>query len=151
MKEIFQTISSSIHRLDSSILAKDLPPMQQAVLHLRQTKTQSKLYRAFKTHRNKDNNNFFDQYSQLFPVNNHPACLLMRSRFSNKDNLEEGVEDESEQTLSTNNEMKWWEKTSLKDAQFRDIKSGYKIILLLQILAHADMIGKFCIFLFSCF
>ena len=142
MNEIFETISSSIHRLDSSVLAKDLPPMQQAVIHVRQSKVQASLYGAFKKYRKStDNNNFLDQYSQLFPVNNHPATLLMRPRVSNKNNSQECTEEESEKNFNKENGNKWWEKTYQKHPKFSDIKSGNKVVLLLQILAHSDLIG----------
>lgn len=145
LKEIFETISSSIHRLDSSILEKDLPPMQQAVIHVRQSKVQISLYRAFNKHQESTGNkNFLDHYSQLFPVNNHPATLLMRPPVSNKNNVQEGAEDEGENNFKRDNDNKWWERTKEKYPKFSHITSGNKIVLLLQILAHADLIGTFC-------
>lgn len=86
LKELFDTISPYIQRLDSTILKTDLPHIQQAVIHIKQTKVQMKLYRAFRKHyqKNSTSNNFLEQYSKLFPVNNHPGALLHR-RISTSD------------------------------------------------------------------
>jgi len=72
--------------------------MQQAVIHVRQTKAQVKLYRAFKKYQqNSSNNNFLEQYNKLFPVNNHPGALLFRrSSASNRvTKLQGGASKES--------------------------------------------------------
>ena len=84
LRELFEKLNPFVQRLDSSVLEEDLPPMQQAVLHVRQTRAQVKLYRAFKKYQATlaSSNNFLDQYQKLFPVNNHPGCLLFRNKSS---------------------------------------------------------------------
>lgn len=204
------------------MLERDLPPIQQAVIHVRQSKTQMKLYRAFKTYQaQSDNNNFLDQYSKLFPVNNHPGTLLFRNKDRRKskdgtviseivniehstsetagpaaaavkkeskyinspitaavpidgtepvnENSQGSVEvividdsddddggqndgldtltkelpeiDDLKNALVENNE-KWWEKVYRKNPDMAAIQNGGKVLLLLQILAHSESIGK---------
>ena len=87
MAELQRKLSSVVERKGASVLAGDLPFMQQVVLHVRQSKLQVKLYRAFKQKqkRSMTGNNFFDQYHNLRPVNNHPATLLFRRENSRED------------------------------------------------------------------
>lgn len=63
-----------VHRKDATELSKDLPSMQQVVLHTRQSRMQVKLYRAFEK---LNQNNFFKKFTALRPIHNHPKCLLM--------------------------------------------------------------------------
>lgn len=81
-KELNTILDPYVHRVDSSELRKDLPPMQQVVMHVRQTSLQSKLYRAYKRfqrnpHTNVNYNSFLKQYSSLRPVHNHPVRLFV--------------------------------------------------------------------------
>lgn len=85
-KELNTILDPYVHRVDSSELRKDLPPMQQVVVHVRQTSLQSKLYRAYKRHqrdllRSSVNtcNSFLKQFSLLRPVHNHPVSLIVAS------------------------------------------------------------------------
>ena len=80
-KELNTNLDPYVHRVDSSELRKDLPPMQQVVVHVRQTSLQSKLYRAYKRFQrnpstNVNYNNFLKQYSALRPVHNHPVSFV---------------------------------------------------------------------------
>ena len=80
-KELNTNLDPYVHRVDSSELRKDLPPMQQVVVHVRQTSLQSKLYRAYKRFQrnpstNVNYNNFLKQYSALRPVHNHPVSYV---------------------------------------------------------------------------
>jgi hypothetical protein len=180
-----------------------------------------KLYRAFKKFQStSDTNNFLDQYSKLFTVNNHPGALLFRrkglinriaeSRDSSSSddkpasndiraNLirikeepslvshaisngmrerpckQSGVEiitiDDSDDDMDAEenfqeNEIpaprenwvsssrmqissrnadqeEWWEKASHSIPNLADVENGGKLILLLQILAHSELLGKF--------
>jgi SNF2 family DNA or RNA helicase len=82
LSEIQQKLQPYVHRKDASVLLEDLPPMQQVVLHLRQTKLQARLYAAFKKHQKKgdgDFKNFLKTYHELRPIHNHPGCLLGRA------------------------------------------------------------------------
>eukprot|EP00980_Cylindrotheca_fusiformis_P024895 scaffold12678_cov116-Cylindrotheca_fusiformis.AAC.2 len=79
-----------VNRKDASILLKDLPPMQQVVLHIRQTSVQRSLYGAYRKYQqsseDKDSMNFLRMYSALRPIHNHPGCLLLREPRTAKDN-----------------------------------------------------------------
>jgi SNF2 family DNA or RNA helicase len=82
LNEIQELLLPFVQRKDASILLQDLRPMQQVVLHIRQTKVQSRLYGAYKRHQktseDRDSMNFLRMYSALRPVHNHPGCLLLR-------------------------------------------------------------------------
>jgi len=138
VQEIWDTLAPFVQRLDSSVLAKDLPHMQQVVIHVRQSKIQAKLYRAFQNYQRKaETNNFFDRYSKLFPVNNHPGCLLLRSTPS-----ENSIQDSHSDEPTSEVTEKWWEKVYKKNTKkISEINSGGKVVLLLQIVAHSNFIG----------
>lgn len=82
LNEIQELLQQYVQRKDASILLQDLPPMQQVVLHIRQTKVQRSLYGAYKRHQqlseDRDSMNFLRMISILRPVHNHPGCLLLR-------------------------------------------------------------------------
>lgn len=231
LKQLHEILDSFVQRRGADVLANDLPPMQQCVINIRQSKLQQKLYRQFGRYKKQPGvkNNFFDQYQKLRPVNNHPATLLIPGRDDkrnnqstspvpeslpssrapspklqtskdgaggNKDNdltptksnnnstklkaaeekisapmqTNDGADDEiielddftdddappdasasvaTSATLDCKNsgveeeEEKWWKPVHDKagDADFMDIREGGKIVLLLQILAHADTLG----------
>lgn len=234
LKELFQKVGPFLHRLDASVLEKDLPFIQQAVIHIHQTPMQKSLYRAFKKHSNAlEKNNFLDQYQKLFPVNNHPGALLLRSKskknaVKERSNIAEGGtaiaqqeqnlsdsksstekssggdlaileikvepaqldphpiqsssqsskgieiimlddsddEDDNEDAVvatvvdnsksprresmdsmqsveSEEEKVPWWDKVYKKYPHMGDISSGGKASVLLQILAHAEYIGKY--------
>lgn len=86
-KRLHTVLSPYVQRKDANVLRKDLPKMQQVILHVRQTKLQVHLYRAFKRYRKSIGlTNFFQSYQMIRPLHNHPGTLLMT-----------GESDESEQ------------------------------------------------------
>ena len=83
-KELNAILDPFVHRVDSSELRKDLPPMQQVVVHVRQTSLQSRLYRAYKRHQRdllsssvNYYNSFLKHFSLLRPVHNHPVRITV--------------------------------------------------------------------------
>lgn len=183
LQELYAKLTPFVQRLDSSILESDLEFIQQAVIHVRQTKLQLKLNRAYKNFTTKNGiTNFLQRFQELFPVNNHPGCLLIRSlsrqqsgdekskkqttannqivkseyRSSDQSNqdvislLDSEEEDvfESKQDAPVPaqsniipSEKEWWRKVLSKHPNMSDVENGGKVILLLQILVHADTIG----------
>jgi SNF2 family DNA or RNA helicase len=81
-RELHELLEPYVHRVDSSELRKHLPPMQQVVLHVRQTRMQSKFYRAYKRYQKNPGptdvnyNNFLKQYASLRPIHNHPVSVV---------------------------------------------------------------------------
>lgn len=77
-RKLHNVLAPYVQRKDATVLRKDLPPMQQVVLHVRQTKAQVHLYRAFQRYKKRNNvNNFFTSYQMIRPLHNHPSTLLM--------------------------------------------------------------------------
>jgi SNF2 family DNA or RNA helicase len=77
-RELNEVLHPYVHRVESSELRKDLPPMQQVVIHVRQTRIQSQLYRTYQRYQRNANTavnykNFLKQYSSLRPIHNHPV------------------------------------------------------------------------------
>ena len=84
-RKLYHFLSPHVHRKDAKVLRKDLPPMQQCVLHIRQSKTQMHLYRAFKAYQKASGeNNFFKCYQMTRTLTNHPGTLLMPGRDSER-------------------------------------------------------------------
>jgi hypothetical protein len=135
LKELALKLSPIINRVGSDVLLHDLNFIQQTVIHVRQTKTQLKLFREFqkKQKDNKRKNNFLSSYSKLSPMYNHPACLLEdRSRQKRPESAELHKEPDN-----------WWQALYEQTPDFDNIENGAKVIVLLNILAHAETIGKF--------
>lgn len=88
LKQLHEILDSFVQRRGADVLANDLPPMQQCVINIRQSKLQQKLYRQFGRYKKQPGvrNNFFDQYQKLRPVNNHPATLLIPGRDDKRNN-----------------------------------------------------------------
>ena len=127
-----------VHRKDSTVLRETLPPMQQVILHVRQSKMQSNLYKALKRFEQKNGiTNFLTRYALARPLHNHPACLLMKpsSPASDDSSLDSA---EKEWTKKT-----WWDKYADRVGvdKMKKARNGTKVILLLHILAHADTVG----------
>ena len=77
-KQLHNVLSPHVHRKDATVLRKELPPMQQVILHIRQTKSQARLYRAFNGYRKANGiTNFFQSYQMTRPIHNHPGTLVM--------------------------------------------------------------------------
>lgn len=86
-KDLYQIMENFTQRRDSTILRKELPPLQESILHIRQSPLQRSLYAAFKRHSIKDDStNFFRMYKAQFLVNNHPGTLLIPPRHIPKRN-----------------------------------------------------------------
>jgi len=76
--EMHSILANFVHRRDADVLRKDLPFLQETIIHVRQSKAQVKLYREFRKYQREHNSkNFFKQYHALRPVSNHPACLIL--------------------------------------------------------------------------
>lgn len=130
-----------MHRLSVAVLAKDLPPLSQAVLHVRPSRLQSNLYRRFSRLQKKDEGlkNFFRAYTELRPITNHPYCLLVPGRTQQP---KKAADPDTESSAASS----WWKK-SLESAGMTEngdlgIESGYKVVLLLHILAYAELLGE---------
>ena len=136
--KLSELVAPYIDRQDVSALSKDLPPMSQVVLHVRQSRLQSDLYRMFQRlqKRGTESTNFFKAFSELRPIHNHPFCLQMGSERQSKS--ETSSSDEEQEDGKT----PWWESICNKGNLVEDIESGYKIVLLLHILAYASKLGE---------
>ncbi|EED89286.1 hypothetical protein THAPSDRAFT_263996, partial [Thalassiosira pseudonana CCMP1335] len=77
-QELSGILAGFLHRCDNSVLSKVLPFKQEAIIRVRQSKVQVKLYREFRKYQREQGNSigFFGQYHALRPVSNHPACLF---------------------------------------------------------------------------
>ena len=207
-RELHDILSDFVHRRDSAVLQKELPYLQTAIIHVRQSKVQVKLYQDFRKYQKRtDEHGFFKQYHALRPVSNHPACLIgdAEKESTNSDSpaaneekekpkvggeelgdrpsvapekfawicdicnkakfrtFEEAVEHEnnctgtfdadttspgthakSSPTKETDN-SEWWrpfaDKAQKNGFDINAIENGGKIVLLLQIIAHCDLIG----------
>mmetsp|Transcript_24535 Transcript_24535/g.67732 ORF Transcript_24535/g.67732 Transcript_24535/m.67732 type:complete len:1132 (+) Transcript_24535:802-4197(+) len=82
LESLCARLKSFVNRKDASLLQRDLPPLKQVCLHLRPTKLQRSLYRAYKEHkRATDDYNFLKQYACLRLVHNHPGTLLPKEGY----------------------------------------------------------------------
>ncbi len=204
-KELRDILSDFVHRRDDAVLQKELPFHQTAIIHVRQSKVQVKLYQDFRKYQKRSGNlGFFKQYHALRPVSNHPACLIgdaeKESSSPNSPSADEekekpktdgedlgdqpqvapdkhawicdicnvakfrtfdeavkheetctGVEDAAASTQMKGSLAKeaentdWWrpfaDKAVKNDLDINAIENGGKIVLLLQIIAHCDLIG----------
>lgn len=134
--ELTEIMRPYIHRKDVSTLSKDLPPLTQVVLHVRQSRQQSRLYHAFMREQKRDSElkNFFKMFSELRPIHNHPFCLHMGGDRQTKRRSSIDEEEVAKRV--------WWEGYYDKQEPLDDVESGYKIVLLLHILAHASNRGE---------
>jgi hypothetical protein len=82
-------------------------------------------------------------------VHNHPGVLLMpvqslnrgnRPRSPTLDEDEDGDADDS----------KWWESDNADTGEFGNVESGFKLVLLLHILAYAHQQGEKVLVFSSC-
>jgi SNF2 family DNA or RNA helicase len=151
-KEINALVSPYVHRKDASELRKVLPSLQQVVLHVRQSRIQCRLYNAYKRmQQQSDNdgnspnyNNFLRSYQDQRPLHNHPGCLLVRSEKTKSDRASIDGGEKTKSRASNDGgsvcENNWWRRF-LKPGEVErlsDVEAGYKIVLLLHILAASD-------------
>ena len=105
-KKMQVILDEFVHRRDSSILAKDLPPLQQTIIHVRQSMAQIKLYREFRRYqRESGDKGFFKQYHALRPVSNHPAVLFASKDTVSKANSPTGKSDEEKNKSKAGSEL----------------------------------------------
>jgi SNF2 family DNA or RNA helicase len=139
-KELNNILSPYVHRKDEHVLREFLPSLTQAVIHVRQTKIQTNLYKALKRHEDLNGiTNYLERFSNSRPIHNHPACLLMKSK------QEDSSEDPSWKGP-------WWRKTvdAIGENNLRKIKHGAKMIILLHILSHSVQIGDKVVVFANC-
>ncbi|CAB9508961.1 ISWI chromatin-remodeling complex ATPase ISW2 [Seminavis robusta] len=148
-KQLNNILSPFVHRKDVSVLRDFLPALSQVVLHVRPTKVQTRLYTALKRYENTlDKNNFLEKYSRSRPIHNHPACLLMNSKY---DDEKVGKNDDDDESGNFADE-RWWKKPIEKMGvdKVSQVKHGGKIVLLLHILTHAHQIGDKVVVFANC-
>jgi hypothetical protein len=164
LKDVYEKLYPIVHRAGSNILLKELNFLQQAVIHLRQSRPQMNLYAAFEKYKKKiGNNNFLFAYQKLFPVHNHPGSLLIRRESQTKRSIEKkrplkldrtdgtDVDTTVDDTSSISDDddededEPWWDEVKSRYPNLGDISHGPKVVLLLHILAHADIVGTLTI------
>jgi SNF2 family DNA or RNA helicase len=131
--ELNDLLAPYINRVDVSVLSKDLPAMSQVVLHVRQSRIQSRLYQTFQRAQKQDPDlkGFFRMFSELRPIHNHPFCLRIASERQLKRR-----DSSTDESATTEKSTSWWESGFVKKEKdpLDDVESGYKIVLLLHIL-----------------
>jgi hypothetical protein len=137
-----------VQRKDATELMKDLPPMQQVVLHIRQSRMQCRLYRYFqrfqKTPDGDSYKNFFSMYTALRPIHNHPGCLMLSSDKASQTNaLTKDNEKNSEGGGEATSSSSWWMNLFKKESpeKLKEVENGFKIVLLLHILVISERLG----------
>jgi hypothetical protein len=143
-EKLEQLLRPFVQRVDVSELQKELPPIQQVVLHLRQSRLQSRMYQFYKSLKKTDDkyNNFFRNWQDLRQVNNHPGTLLFTSSQAkapkNKSKVKNGSTDEEDDSVESDDNS-WWNPFLISEGdKLKDIAHGYKIMLLMHILAYAQ-------------
>jgi SNF2 family DNA or RNA helicase len=129
-KQLNKILSPYVHRKDEHVLRELLPSLTQVVIHVRQTKLQTNLYKALKRHEDLNGiTNYLERFANSRPIHNHPACVLMKSK------QEDSSEDPSWRSP-------WWQKTvdKIGEDNLRKVKHGAKMIVLLHILTHSYQI-----------
>jgi transcriptional regulator ATRX len=147
-KLLNEMLAPYVQRKDATELMKELPAMQQVVLHIRQSKMQYRLYRSFqkfqKTTAGTSYKNFFRMYTALRPIHNHPGCLTLASDKNSQTNAS-AKDDENDagcgDEAASNSD--WWMSLFKKanPEKLKEAENGFKIVLLLHILLLAEQIG----------
>lgn len=135
-RSLVHKMAPFMQRKTNKILAKDLPPLQQVIMFVRQSKLQARLYAGFKKHLKRLERQGFkmgmiQHYHEMRPINNHPACALPdhRAGFHPTDSqLEMG----DKPTVLPD-----WKKPLLNCQNPDGFEHGFKIYLMLQIIFHA--------------
>jgi SNF2 family DNA or RNA helicase len=130
--DLRKLVDAHVHRKDLSVLENDLPKLSQVVLHVRPSHIQSKIYRTFEKARksNPELRGFFKMYSELSPVHNHPSCLLKYSAVEGMNKMTSKIWCRKHLTLQSEAE------------ELEKITGGNKIVLLLHLLAYAEVLGE---------
>lgn len=140
---------------DATVLAKALPPLQQVALYVCPSKVQQSIYRRFKGLQKNEPEfkNFFRAMKAQAPINNHPATLLLDLDYSPSTSPlpEEGVSERDKGSSKTKKGKeddsaikKWWAELRERYGQeaLGEIDAGYKFVLLLELLNHAERLGE---------
>jgi ERCC4-related helicase len=139
-----------VQRKDATELMKDLPPMQQVVLHIRQSRMQCRLYRYFqkfqKTPDGDSYKNFFSMYTALRPIHNHPGCLMLSSDKTSQTNASKKDNENNYAGLGggeATSSSSWWMNLFKKESpeKLKEVENGFKIVLLLHILTISERLG----------
>jgi SNF2 family DNA or RNA helicase len=141
-QELHDFFAPHVQRVGSSVLEKDLPPIQHVVLNVRQTRIQTSMYTAHKksvteaTRHMRKKTSFFKYYNTLRPINSHPASLLHRT-----DDRVRGEDDDEDFDIDDEG---WYDTTVNKEGEEKvnEVMNGYKIALLLHLLAAAEEEGE---------
>jgi hypothetical protein len=143
-EKLEQLLRPFVHRVEVSELQKELPPMQQVVIHVRQSRLQSRMYQFYKSLKKTDDkyNNFFRNWQDLRQVNNHPGTLLFTSNQAKAPKkmikVKNGTTDKEEESDASDDSTWWNPFYNSEGEKLKDIANGYKIVLLLHILAYAQ-------------
>lgn len=143
-KQLKNILAPYVHRKDSTVLQETLPPMQQVILHVRQTKLQSNLYKALKRfEERKGITSYLTRYQLAKPIHNHPACLLMKAS--------QAAEEDSDDS-DTKEKRMWFDKKVQKigEDKMKAVEKGNKVVMLLHILTHSDLIGDKVVVFANC-
>lgn len=134
-EKLHTIVEPFIHRVGVSVLAKDLPPLTQVVVHVGRSKCQNRLYQKYKRSEklNSKLSNFFKMYTSLRPINNHPGTVFCRQSSSSISPDEDfGFTPEE-----SNDFLKNLSEKNIEDMQ--NLESGFKIVLLMHILVMAKL------------
>ena len=95
------------------------------------SKLQQSLFRSFRKTKGKNEEfrNFFKAFKSLAPINNHPATLLA-----------EGIDEQKSDGDEVMTVKSWWKEMRDKfgSDELKKVDGGYKVVLLLYILAMAE-------------
>lgn len=145
-KELFQTFSPFVHRVDGAELCKGLPMLQEAVIYLKQSRFQSNISNLCNrmSKQNCIKKNFFRRYTGLRPIFNHPGAVILQK--NSGDDPPEQLDGDDEpipvndfyEELGFNDLVN---KTGGDDEVLR-VDHGFKIVVLLHILAFSQRLNE---------
>ncbi len=152
LDELYDKLTSTVaQRVESTILREELGRMQEAVIIIRPTKVQLKLYNALNRFFKRENiTNFLEQYAKTFLVSNHPGILIealptksafTKAKESQNHQPKDGDMISDEEQVVQQTSTLWWDKVYKENPKMADICHGNKMVLLIQILAQAESIG----------
>jgi len=154
--ELRKKLEPYVHRKDASELRKELPDMQQAVLHLRPTRIQTRLYNFYKKlQKGRDSKmyrNFFRCYQDLRPIHNHPACLQLASDAKGSSPRASPTSEQEDEVEVITLDNKWWTQV-LKPCELDkldELENSLKVVAFLHILAHSFEVGDKVIVFSQC-